>query len=637
MNSPTSQESDSTTPANVWKKRIDAARTFREKYIDTWSKYATLFTNIYTAKQQLNDDDLVELPEGDQVKVGLVFRNIEQTLGMLEVPELGIRATETSYTREITQEDTHREAVVEQGIILSLSNSGFISESEEVDYIKRDGLIIGHGINYSQWRMVEDEVEVPAIPMMFESEAGYEPLLDELSGEQVFENKTEKVVAWEGVEDIHVLPTQFLFSSSAKKIHKSPWHGYEDVIELKELKKNPRFTIPEHITGTAFQEKDLYGNKNDDTFDVDDGVKVITIYDKIDRELLIFIEAESESKNKAASSFLGFKKKPAEQTKQKELYLVSSTKYPVKFSHPDASPFTFFIPQPANDHPMGISQIEHIRNQATEVDKLRTRAANLTRQIKTLLFFQKGKIDADQLAIAMKQPEGNPIGVELHEGDIWSELIKEIDMGKLHPEIYQQISQGMNDVNQTTGVAEQPFSGADTATESDNQMSIAGVRPKRKQRLLLKFMSEVAARHKDFMAAFAPEGQIIQFVSMEGQQVIQPYGREAFNGQFKVEVLPGGGATNISPVKQKIMAETYSLINGKFGPKVELMFLRQILTMTDARDINGIMKAAQEALGLGFGVDVNAQQQNMKINPNDMDNGQAIRAAINLANEGGLN
>jgi len=622
------------TLESLWKKRIDSSRARRDKFSTNWSNYAMLYTNLYSSAQQSNDDDTVTLPEGDQVKVGLVFRNIEQTMGMLELDELGVRATETDYTRELTQDDTHREAVVEQGLILSLYNSGFVKESEEVDYIKRDGIIIGHGINYTQWRIVEEEIEVPAIPMMVETEAGIQPLLDDVTGEQQFETKMEKVVAWEGVEDIHVLPTQFLFSSSAKKIHKSPWHGYEDVIELKELRKNPRLTIPDHIKGTAFSEKDLYGHE-DDEFKIEDGVKVITIFDKLNRELLVFIEASSSESEKKQTGW--FNKNQEINKSRKSLYLVSSTKYPVKFSHPDASPFSFFIPQPANDQPMGISQIEHIRNQATEADKLRTRAANLTRQLKTVLFYQKGKIDKAQLERGLENPEGNPVGIDVQEGESWKDLIKEVDLGKLHPEIYQQISQAMNDVNQTTGIAEQPFSGADTATESDNQMSIAGVRPKRKQRLLLKFMSEVASRHKDFMAAFAPEGQQLQFISSDGTPVIQSYGRDAFQGKFSIEVLPGGAATNISPVKQKIMAETYALIDGKFGPKVDLLFLRQVLSMTDARDINGIMKAAQEALGLGFGFNQeNGQTPDMNVVPNDMNDGQALRAAINLASEGGL-
>lgn len=213
---------DASTDEKTWKKRIDASRARRKKFESTWAKYASLFTNLYASKQQLNDDDLVTLPEGDQVKVGLVFRNIEQTLGMLEIPELGVRATETDYTRELTQEDTHREAVVEQGLILSLHNSGFITESEEVDDIKRDGLILGHGINYSQWRIVEDEIEEPAIPIMVENADGFVPMLDETTGEQAFETETKKVVAWEGMEDIHILPTQFLFSASAKKFTSLP-------------------------------------------------------------------------------------------------------------------------------------------------------------------------------------------------------------------------------------------------------------------------------------------------------------------------------------------------------------------------------------------------------------------------------
>ena len=57
----------------------------------------------------------MELPQGDIVKVSLVFRNIEQTMGYLELDDIGVTARATSASRQLDNTDTHRESVVEQG------------------------------------------------------------------------------------------------------------------------------------------------------------------------------------------------------------------------------------------------------------------------------------------------------------------------------------------------------------------------------------------------------------------------------------------------------------------------------------------------------------------------------------------
>lgn len=638
------KKKDPTIRTSIWKERIDSARQRRELYEPTWDKYCLLHTNAYQAVQDINEDETVFLPNGDQVKVGAVFRNIEQTLGMLEVPEIGVRATATDYTRELDRQDTHREAVVEQGLLLSLTQSGLINEEEVIDDIKRDGTIIGHGITYTQWQIYSEEVTAGHIAVLQETDNGFEPVLNEETGQPLFEPIKQKETLWEGCEDVYVSPYQFLFESSAKKIHKASWHGYEDVVELKVLHRDPRFSIPSDVRGTSFTRRDPYAKE--DEFTVDNAVKVITIYDKVNRELIVFIETnpggeESNSIFKQKSNDSGDpddNNKPDKKNK-KELVPIGVFRYPVRFAHPSDSPFSFFIPQPSNNTPMGISQIEHIRNQAVEVDKLRTRAANLTRMLKTIIFFQNGRIDADQLKEAIEAPESSPVGVNLEEGDKWEDLVHEVKFGELPGEVLQQIRQAETDINLTTAIPEQPFTGADTATESENQMTIAGARPKRKQRLLLKFMSEVAKRHKDFLKTFAPDGQVIRFFTADGNELIMEYGRKAFEGNFIIEVMPGGGASNVSPVKQKLMSEVFNMTKGQFGPQYDLLMLRQLLTVTDARDLNAMMKAARE--GLGQGAQIISSNPGDPANtadrfkPGEYSNGQTIRQATNLLNERG--
>lgn len=620
-----------TVSPDIWHERIKAARTRRERYESTWAVYARLHTNAYLATQSKNDYPDVALPNGDQVKLGLVHSNIEQTLALLELRDIGVRATAEDFTHELTELDSHRESVVETALVQSLKRSGIVKGVDESDFIKRDGVIIGHGINYTYWRVVEREVELEPVPVMHEGEDGsFTPVLDEESGETMTEQRKERQVVYEAVGDEHVSPLEFLFDAQARAIAKSPWHGWERVVKLDALKEDPRFTIPDGIEPAAIPYRDLYGNEQDFGARLEpDSVKLITLWDKANAELIHFIEHVGGTNVTPA-------KKSRKGTTSTSLNLIEirCDEWPVTFDHPDDSPFSFFIPIPANDHPFGVSQIEHIRNPSLEADKLRTRVANLTRQLKILLLFQKGRIDQDQLTAALRAPEAAAVGVDMQEGESWEKLFKEIQPSKIPPEIYAQIAQAKDDIRNVSGISETPFGGAETATESENQMVIGGARPKRKRALYMSFMSEVAKRHLAFLREFAPSGQTIPIVSWDGRPMTLSYGREAFVGKFDVEVLPGGDAMTASPVRQKMMVELADRVVGKINPTVDRIFLRQMLTMFDVRDLNAIMRAAALPPAPPPGVPPpGAAGSAPAINLNDIGNGQAIRAAVNAPNE----
>jgi len=608
----------------AWKEEIDASRRRRDQHKDTWGNYARLHTNAYRAVQGANEDKNVTLPNGDQIKVALVYRNIEQTMALLEVPELGIRVKANDYTHELGREDSHRESVIEEGILNSMNNSGLVSGEEEADDIKRDGIIIGHSIDYTYYNMIEEEVEVDRIPMMMETEAGaFLPVIDEATGQPRFETETEKQITYQAVKDERISPLEFLFSASARKIRRSAWHGYERIESLKTLKQDPRFNIPDTIEGTTYRETDLYGDNTDDERQVRrDSVKVVVIWDKLNKELIHFIEytpcAEASGKNK-------------NKHEDRALIPVRVDKWPVRFKLPDDSPFSFFIPIPANDHPFGISQVEHIRNPALEADKLRTRMANLTRQLKLVWLYRKGKIDQDQLSQAMKSPEAMPVGVDLQEDEDFSKFFKELKPNQIPKELYEQMGRNEDDVRKIEGISETPFGGAETATESENQMAIGGARPNRKRRLYLSFLTEVAKRHKDFLAQFAPDGQTMVVAGADGKELTLEYGRAAFQGSFDIYVLAGGGATNVSPVKQKTMMEMSGMVLGRYGPKFDSILLRQMLTMFDLRDTNALAQAAMEFAQLvpPEAGPAGSGPPRPELNLNDISNGQAIRAAIN--------
>ncbi|PKM43240.1 MAG: hypothetical protein CVV05_15450 [Gammaproteobacteria bacterium HGW-Gammaproteobacteria-1] len=613
----------STIPAEQWEKRISSARTRREKYESVWAQYARLHTNAYQAVADKNDDALIALPNGDQVKLGLVHSNIEQTLALLEVPEVGVRATAFDFDRELGAADTHREAVVEAGVHRSLMRSGLLTGPETVDAVKHDAVIIGHGVIYSGWSVIEEEIETDEISVLHETEPGvYAPLLD-TDGLPIYEPQIEMQVLFDGVRDEHVSPLEFLFEASARSIPAANWHGMEKIVPLDVARQDPRYHIPAWVEPTSYRLKNIYGEESDVEECEADSVKLIVIYDKVHRELLTFLEATKPATGKGKNA------KP-----DKGLVTIAAQKFPVRFTAPDASPFSVFVPLPANDHPFGISQIEHTRNPAVEADKLRTRMANLTRQLKRIPWAKKGRVDPDQLTRAFTKPDAEPVLLDIQENEDPSKLFGELPFPVVHTELFAGIQQARDDIRWASGVSEVPFGGASTATESENLMAVGGARPNRKRRLYLSFLTRIANLHRDYLRQFAPEGQPIRTMGESGEELLLTYGREAFEGDIELEVVAGGGATAISPVKQKMLLEMGNAFMGKFGPEFDLVFMRQALTTMDARDINHLMRAARNGVLGNQGGPLPGKPQQPAANLDNYTDGQAIRAAINAPSEG---
>jgi hypothetical protein len=236
---------------------------------------------------------------------------------------------------------------------------------------------------------------------------------------------------------------------------------------------------------------------------------------------------------------------------------------------------------------------------------------------------------------AFRGPDAEPVGLDIQENEDPSRLFGELPFPRVHAELFQGINVARDDIRNVSGMSEVPYGGASTATESENMMAIGGARPNRKRRLYLAYLTRVAEVHRDFLRAFAPEGELIRAVDVDGTEILLPYGREAFAGDFFVEVVAGGGASAVSPIRQKMMMEMGNAFLGKFGPKFDLVFLRQALTMMDARDLNALTTAAREGLmGIGGAVPAGPGAPRPAIAPDDYTNGQALRAAINAPNEG---
>lgn len=619
-----------TVSVEKWHKRILASRERRGPREAIWMRNAQILTNAYIAIKEGNEDELVTLPSGDQVKVGLVFRNIEQTMALLDIPEIGVTVTATDFVRELNSVDSHREQVVQQGIWQSMMFSGLVREEEASDKVKWDGSICGHGVTYSFWRIFTEQQEIEQVQLVDEVDGVFVPVVDEF-GVPAFEPVFEDVVVSEGVKDLRVSPLYFLADANAGCFYESRWHGHEAIMSLDELRADPELDVPEDAKGSAFEYKTLYGDEKLDCSE--DSVKVIFVYDRDNHELIRFLEVSGAEIDRTRKR--GKKKTTVADKKPTTLYVLSVTKRPLPSVNPDFTPYNFYVPQPANDTPFGIDQLEHIRNQAVEADKLRTRAANLTRQLKLLLLYKKGKLDQDELDQAWNNPRGGPVGVTVQEGERMEDLLREVKLGSIPKEIYDQVRMAEDDVRKTSGVSETPFGGAETATESENQMSVGGARPRRKSRKFLKFLSEVAETHREYLRNFAPEGQSMPVQTLWGEVVNFPFGREAFEGRFIIDVRAGGGALAQSPVQQKMFIEFADRAMGKAGPFVDLLLFREALDRFDIRDKQAFMRAAQMGMSMMSGGQVPGQGPVIPpaANLNDVSNGQTIRSAINSVAE----
>jgi hypothetical protein len=427
-------------------------------------------------------------------------------------------------------------------------------------------------------------------------------------------------------------PLQFLAEASCKKFECAAWLGFERPTKLALLRKDPRYAIPDDVQGVTFHLRDIYGSEGQDEEEMTDAVMVIVIWDKIRKELITFIETAPSGANGGiarATQRASNARAPAA-----DLVPIATLRWPVTFSHPDDSPFSFYIPIPARDHPFGISQIEHVRNSALEADKLRTRQANITRQIKRIPWYRKGRgMDQDQLTQALQSEDMTPVGIDFQEGEKVEQIFGELPIPQISPDIYKQYLIAEQGVDKTSGISDVPGGGADTATEAEFIFQIGGARTGRKKRLYLKFLTTTAKHHKDFLKEFSPEGEIIVVPNVDGSPLTLAYGRQAFQGEFEIEVIPGGGAMSLSPVKQKLMIEATNMLMFKFGPQFDRVYLRQLLTMFDFRGINDLMRAAMAGLGMP-GAAGSAPPPGYS--PDNYSNPQTIRAGINAPNEGAI-
>ena len=607
---------------DTWRKRIESARERREPYEQLWQHYCKLHCDSEQLILSGDDDRIVELPTGDTVRLGLIFRNIEQTLGYLEMDDIGITARATSYTRPLNNIDTNNEAVVEQAIYESMKNSGLFSNAERIDRLKLDALLVGHAVNFSWWKLLEEDVETERIPVLVESEDGSLAPKTKKNGEPVFEPQMETITLWEGVVDERISPLEFLFSSTASSIDESHWLGFERIIRVNQLKDDPRYSgLPKDLKGSSYEIKTLQGERGQGGTDyyMEDSVKLIFVWDRDARELITFMET-SERKNRTTENQKTLEAKDA-------FIRLKQVQFPVKFDNPQDSPFATYIPIPANDHPFGVSQVEHTRNPAIEGDIMHTRFANLSREQKRAWIYDKNKIDQQQVNdfLASKKSLG-ALGMDVQDGEDLSRIFKDMQTVNIPDSLLNAATLAEDTVRKNSGVAETPFGGTETATESENQMMIGQARVNRKRNKLFSFLEQIAQIHLAYLRAFASEGSSVRTILADGTEAILEYGREAFAGRFFIKVEPGGGPTAISPVRQKMLIEAIGIVSGAMGPKASLLLYREVLTQMDIRNVNGILQAAREFM-------IPPEQPPMPPelpNPNQMTNANVLGSATNI-------
>ena len=528
------------TDTDIWHQRINASRRYRESWEPIWQHYARLHTEGKEALGGVTDDQITDLPNGHRVKISLVYRNLEQTMAFLETPDIGVTARATSSERELDNVDTHREAVVEQAVSVSMKDSGLVEGPERLEQIKLDGLICGHGINYSWWNVVEEEIEVATVPVLVEIGGALKPKVDGKTGRQKFDIEKQTVPVFEFVEDMRISPMQFLFASGVGHIQDSQWYGFESVVRLAVLEQDSRYDLPKDIEPSSFKVKSLTGDMEPgDDYLQEDSVKLIVIWDKETRELIHFIETSASEEKSSGSSWQG---KKGQDTSLREVYRV---KHPVRFDKPQQGPFNFWVPEPASDTPYGISHIEHIRNPAVEADVMRSRRADLSAQQKRLWAYNKGLITQEQMdEVLSSERDLEAVGVEIdsdNERFTLDNAVKEIQTPGVPDELMRYQPHAEDDVRKNSGIAETPFGGAETATESENQQMIGQARPNRKRNKLYKFLGAIAKTHHAFLREFLPSGQQQRIELPDGRTEILQYGRDALQGTFNIKVTPSGG------------------------------------------------------------------------------------------------
>ena len=575
---------------DTWRKRIDAARDRREPFEQLWQHYCKLHSDAEQVILNEGDENrIIKLPNGDRVRLGLVFRNIEQTMGYLEMDDIGVTARATAYDRPLDNIDTNNESVVEQALYDSMKNSGLIGGAERLDRIKLDALLVGHGISFSWWKVLDEQVETARIPVLLEKDGLLEPKTDK-HGEPVYKPQMETITLWEGMVDERISPLEFLCSSTCTSLDESHWLGFERIVRLSELKADPRFAgLPKELKGGSYEIKTLQGERGPGGTDyyMEDSVKLIIVWDRMTRELVTFLETSDKKERQVHSK---------EQAESADTFIrLKQVQFPVEFDNPQDSPFATYIPIPASDHPYGVSQVEHIRNPALESDMMHTRFANLSREQKRIWLYDKNKVDQQQVDDAINGKQSlAALGMDVQDGEDLSRIFKDIQTSNIPDSLLNAATLSEDIVRKNSGVAETPFGGTETATESENQMMIGQARVNRKRNKLFSFLEQLAQIHLAYLRTFAPDGSSIRVVLADGTDALMHYGREAFMGRFNIKIEPGGGASAISPVRQKMLIEAVGMVGNNMGPKASLLLFREVLTQMDIRNVNGILQAARE-------------------------------------------
>jgi hypothetical protein len=556
--------------------------------------------------------DVVEhLSANDQIKVHVIYRILDQTLGYLSTDDIGVTAKVTDATRQLDNIDTHKESVVEEGVHASFHKSGILRHQFERQQL--DALICGHAVNFSSWREVEEEQEVQ-VPEFSSQEGMLIPALDE-NGEPKLTTRMEKQVVFSSVKDERISPAEFLFDASAPDLSEAAWLGYERIVELDSLKQDSRFDIPEHIKGSSLKRATLAGDNDQEQVETSQGVLLIVIWNSNSRKLKVFIDNTGSAKK-------------GEQT----LFQIAKYNYPVKFDHPDDSPFNVFIPKIAMDSPYGVSAVEHIRLPALEADILRTRRSNLARKQKRILAYNKDKLDSDEVETALNSDEDIvSIGFTPSEDDKpnISSFFSEIQTAGPPDALLQFSKEPEDDARKISGVSEIPFGGADTATESENQQKIGQARVNKVRTRMFKYLTQVARTHIALLREFMPEGNHIPVTLPNGQQQVLEYGASAFKGDIHIDIGPSGGASQLSPVRQKMLMETVGLSKDMLtSPEAKLILMREVYTQLDVRNVNAILEAERRSL-MAPPAPEPGQPQAPLSNPQNDTNGQTISQAIN--------
>ncbi len=621
---------------DTWRKRIDAARDRREPFETLWQHYCKLHSDAEQVILNGDDDNrIIKLPNGDRVRLGLVFRNIEQTMGYLETDDIGVTARAMAYTRPLDNIDTNNESVVEQAVYDSMKNSGLIGGADRLDRIKLDALLVGHGVSFSWWKVLDEQVETGRIPVLREKDGFLEPKTDK-AGQPVYKPQMETVTLWEGMVDERISPLEFLCSSTCTSLDESHWLGFERIVRLDDLKSDPRFAgLPAGLKGGSYEIKTLQGERGPGGTDyyMEDSVKLIIVWDRMTRELITFLETSDKKERQAH-------KKDQPSDVSENFLRLKQVQFPVEFDNPQDSPFAVYIPIPASDHPYGVSQVEHIRNPALESDMMHTRFANQSREQKRLWVYDKNKIEQSQVDDAINGKQSlAAMGMDVQDGEDLSRIFKDIQTVNIPDSLLNAATIAEDIVRKNSGVAETPFGGTETATESENQMMIGQARVNRKRNKLFSFLEQLAQIHLAYLRTFAPDGSSIRVVLADGTDALLNYGREAFMGRFNIKIEPGGGATAISPVRQKMLIEAVGMVGNNMGPKASLLLFREVLTQMDIRNVNGILQAAREfmippappaAPAPGMSGNMPQRIPPSLPNPEQMTNANQLGAAVNV-------